>query len=442
MKNSKNEITRQTRRIIWSGICLAVFWWFFESATHVFIFHQGNLMTQVLSPRVHELWMRMVVVVLLMGFAFYARGVVIQRYKAGEKIRRAHAELNQIFNTAADGMRIIDKNFNMLRINQTFLKMSGLSEKETQGKKCFQVFPGPDCHTSECPLSRIMAGEKRIEHDIEKTRKDGRKIPCILTAMPFKNTQGELIGIVEDFKDITTRKLAEQALRKTNNELNEFVRIVSHDLKTPIFIIQGFSSKLQKKYSDRLDDKGREYIDRIIESAQRMDLLVTDLLALSRSEHLKYSFKNVSSYEVLDKVISSLGDRIREKRIEIIMPRDLPEICADRPRIYRVFENLIVNAIKYMGHPRHPRIEIGYEDLENFHRFFVRDNGIGIDPKHHREIFKMFKRVNDSPESKGSGLGLTIVEKVILAHGGKVWVESEKGKGATFYFTLPKEINR
>ncbi len=440
MKDKKTEIICQTRKIVWCGVCLALFWWLFESATHVFVFHQGDLITQILRPKPHELWMRTVVVVLLIGFAFYARSVVIQRYKAEEKTRSAYAELNQIFNTAADGMRVIDKDFNMLKYNQTFLKMIGVSEEEILGKKCYQVFPGPDCHTPECPLNKIMAGEKRVECDTLKRRQDGVEIPCIVTATPFRGPNGDLIGIVEDFKDITARKHAEERLQKANEELNDFVRIVSHDLKTPIFIIQGFSSRLYKKYKDRLDEKGLDYLKRIMSSARRMELLVLDLLSLSRSGHVIYSFKNISSCEIVGEIISNFQGKIREKGIEVIVSPDLPDICGDRDRLYRVFENLIVNAIKYMGDTQKPRIEIGYDDLGDSHQFFVRDNGIGIDPKYHKKIFEIFKRIDESPEDKGTGLGLTIVEKVVLAHGGKVWVESERGKGATFYFILPKEI--
>jgi two-component system CheB/CheR fusion protein len=116
----------------------------------------------------------------------------------------------------------------------------------------------------------------------------------------------------------------------------------------------------------------------------------------------------------------------------------LPEICCDRERIYQVFENLLVNAVKYGGNAGQPRIEIGYQDGGAYHQFYVKDNGTGIDPKFHRKIFEMFYRLNGAGGIEGTGLGLSIVERIIEHHGGKVWVDSEKGKGATFYFTVPK----
>jgi signal transduction histidine kinase len=122
-----------------------------------------------------------------------------------------------------------------------------------------------------------------------------------------------------------------------------------------------------------------------------------------------------------------------------VIPPDLPVIYADQARIYQVFENLLVNAIKYMGNTKNPRIDIGCEDRGKFHRFYVRDNGSGIDPQYHRKIFEMFYRLKETRAEDGTGLGLAIVDRIVRNHGGKVRVESEKGKGAAFYFNLPKK---
>jgi signal transduction histidine kinase len=120
------------------------------------------------------------------------------------------------------------------------------------------------------------------------------------------------------------------------------------------------------------------------------------------------------------------------------LAENLPLICCDRDRIYQVFENLLVNAVKFIGNTRTPRIEVGYEDKGALHQFYVRDNGIGIDSKYHARIFEMFQRLKEVEDKKGTGLGLAIVDRIVTSHGGTVWVDSEKGKGATFYFTLQK----
>jgi PAS domain S-box-containing protein len=146
---------------------------------------------------------------------------ILERKEAEAEARLASAELSQIFQTAADGMRVIDKDFNVLRINETFSRLSGRSEAEVVGKKCYEVFPGPLCNTPECPMVRVLGGEERVVCEVEKERSDGTKIPCIVTATPFRGPGGELIGIVDDIRDITDRKYAEEQREKLIVELQE-----------------------------------------------------------------------------------------------------------------------------------------------------------------------------------------------------------------------------
>jgi signal transduction histidine kinase len=170
-----------------------------------------------------------------------------------------------------------------------------------------------------------------------------------------------------------------------------------------------------------------------------MEVLVSDLLELSSIGRVVSTFQDVPSHEIVSHVTSGLQNRLKEKEIELVVAQNLPTIHCDGERIYQVFENLIVNAIKFMGDTEDPKIEIGNEDGETFHKFYVSDNGIGIDPKWHQKIFESFHRLKAIEDPEGTGLGLAIVDRIVNNHGGKVWVESEKGKGATFYFTLPKQ---
>ena len=239
-------------------------------------------------------------------------------------------------------------------------------------------------------------------------------------------------------QEVTQRKRVEEELRKKNEELENFVSVVSHELKTPIIGLQGFSSRLLAHCPEQMDKKGRDYLQQIQTCATRMESFVAELLALARIGQVVSTFEEVSSFDIAKDVGSRLRHRLKKEGIKLIIADHLPTICCDGKRISQVLENLIVNAIKFMGDSKNPRIEIGYEDRGRFHQFFVKDNGIGVDPKHHKEIFDMFRQLKEIDDEQGTGIGLAIVSRILNSHGGKVWVESEKGKGATFYCTLPK----
>ncbi len=238
-------------------------------------------------------------------------------------------------------------------------------------------------------------------------------------------------------QEIEERKRAELKLQQTNEEVKNFVQVVSHDLKNPIISIQGFSSRLIKNYKEMLGEKGLRYLDHIMTNAHRMELLVADLLTLSMIGRIELKLKEISCDELVKNLASSLQTRWKAKGIEFFFNNNLPTISCDGERLHQVFENLLVNAVKFVDHSRTPRIEIGYSDNEKFHVFYVKDNGIGIDPKHHRQIFEMFSRLKEIEDEEGTGLGLPIVHKIVSNLGGKVWLESEKGKGTTFSFSLP-----
>ena len=148
------------------------------------------------------------------------------------------------------------------------------------------------------------------------------------------------------------------------------------------------------------------------------------------------------SAEIIKDITTNLQDRLQEKGIEFVVAQNLPTIYCDRERIYQVFENLTLNAIKFILNTDNPKIEIIYEDKGEFHQFEVRDNGIGIDRKYHKKIFEMFHRLKEIEDEEGTGLGLAIVDRIVSNHCGKVWVDSEKGKGATFYFIVPKFLKK
>ena len=366
---------------------------------------------------------------------------ITERKRAEKAIRESEEKFKAITGSAKDAIIIMDNEGNISYWNEAAENIFGYSAHEALGKELHIFLAPQEYHHAyrQGILTFKTTGHGPAvgkTHELEAVRKDGTRFPIELSVSAVEiEEKWHATGIV---RDITARKQAEEELRKVNEELGNFAYVVSHDLKTPITFIQGFSSFLLENYQEKLEERGRTCLERIEANAQRMGTLVADLLALSRIGKVVSTFRDVSSLEIVRNVTSGLKDRLEVKGIECVVRNDLPTIHCDGERIYQVFENLLVNATKFMGDTKRPKIEIGYEDKVGFHEFYVRDNGIGIDPKYHRKIFERFHRLKEAEDQEGTGLGLAIVERIVNNHGGTVWVESEKGKGATFYFTLPK----
>ncbi len=209
----------RNQEVLKIGTLMLVILWLLESAIHAFIFKEGSFINNLFSLDLHEIWMRSIILIIFIIFICYTGNVISKLKKAENILKESQLELAQIFNTAADAMRVIDKEFNVVSVNDTFLKLAGLRKDEIIGRKCYESLSGSACHSPLCPVYQISSGKQRVEYDVEKKKKDGTSVYCILTATPLLNTRGDLIGIVEDFKDITERKKVEDELIKTRNEL-------------------------------------------------------------------------------------------------------------------------------------------------------------------------------------------------------------------------------
>ncbi|MEM7553108.1 MAG: ATP-binding protein [Cyanobacteria bacterium P01_A01_bin.84] len=236
--------------------------------------------------------------------------------------------------------------------------------------------------------------------------------------------------------EIVNRKLLHlnQELTRSNQELEQFGYIVSHDLREPLRMVTSFSKLLAQRYSGQLDAEADQIINFAVDGAERMESLIQDLLAYSRVDSQGRKFQSVNCEELLDRALSNLHLAIKETNAQII--RDaLPTVVGDGTQLIQLFQNLIANALKYHG-TELPIIQIGVTaELEQW-LFWVKDNGIGIDPQYSDRIFQIFQRLHTRQEYPGTGTGLAICHKIIKRHQGKIWVESEVGEGATFYFTL------
>lgn len=236
--------------------------------------------------------------------------------------------------------------------------------------------------------------------------------------------------------EVELAKRAEE-LANSNAELKQFAYIASHDLKEPLRMISNYLQLLKRRYKESLDEKAMEYIDTTVDGASRMHRLIDDILDLSRVGTHNFEFQMISCNEVLEQVIANLEVMINESGVKIECGQ-LPVVYADFSQLSRLFQNLIVNAIKFRS-KEEPHIVIHSERMENAWKFAIKDNGIGIDPIYLERIFLIFQRLHTRSEYPGTGIGLAICKKIVERHGGLIWAESELGKGSVFCFTIPDQ---
>jgi len=277
-----------------------------------------------------------------------------------------------------------------------------------------------------------------------------------LSARVKVNTKDEIGELASSFNQMTDnlveakvnveKKKAEVEeqkglLEEANKELDNFVYTVSHDLRAPLRGISGLADILEQDYVEKFDNQGKDYLSKIRKGAERMKQLIDDLLTLSRISRIKNPYEDVNMNELVSSVIDRIEFDIKQNKVELNIANNLPVMYCDRIKMQEVFLNLINNAIKFSSKNKdiNPRVEVGYNVRNEAHEFYVKDNGIGIDKKYHDEIFAIFKRLHAQEEYEGTGAGLSIVKKVIDDHAGSIWVDSELGKGAAFFFTIPKK---
>ncbi|MFB0517363.1 MAG: ATP-binding protein, partial [Candidatus Neomarinimicrobiota bacterium] len=250
--------------------------------------------------------------------------------------------------------------------------------------------------------------------------------------------------LIAQMEDITRRKVAEEALieqsealKRSNQELEQFAYITSHDLQEPLRMVSGYSQLLARRYQGKLDADADEFIAYLVDGANRMKRLINDLLTYSRVQRAGRDFEPTDSEAALDQALANLHAAIEEQGAEVSHD-PLPMVMADTSHLVQLFQNLIGNAIKFHGKDP-PNIHVSAKENESKWIFSVRDNGIGIDPQYADRIFRIFQRLHGREEYPGTGIGLAICKKIVEHHGGNIWVESQPGKGSAFYFDLSRK---
>jgi PAS domain S-box-containing protein len=320
-------------------------------------------------------------------------------------------------------------------------RIFGYSAAEMIGKSITVIAPPDRADEMLKILERIRSGE-RVEHfESVRRAKNGRLVNVSLTVSPVMDSSGKIVGASKIARDITERTLAAQAiaqhsdqLARSNADLQQFTYAASHDLQEPLRTVVSFTQLLSDRYKGKFDQEADEFIGYVISAAARMRLLIADLLNYSRIVHHEdVPFKDVSLNEAVDLAAHNLHLAIQESAATLEVSA-LPTLRADRVQMIQVFQNLISNAIKYRGEDS-PRIRIAAEQNGDEWVLSVCDNGAGIPNDYKEYIFGLFKRLHGS-EHAGSGVGLAICKSIVERHGGRIWVESEPGRGSTFKFSI------
>jgi PAS domain S-box-containing protein len=366
---------------------------------------------------------------------------VINDRKEKEKLlEKLLTRYHSFLETSSDGIHLIDKNGNLIEANESFCKMLGYSKIEIQHMNISDwdiKWPKEDLIT----LISVSIAQSSI-YQTKHIRKDGTIIDVEINAIGIQIDKIDYL--YASARDITERIENERTiaesniqLKKINTDLESFAFIASHDLKAPLNVVNGFLKLLQAQKESLTDAEKEEYLKYIMISVEQMNVLITDLLKYSRIGNNKDEYLKVNLTLLVKSIMMTLADTIEHNNASIHIGQ-LPFVFANQTLIYELFLNLINNALKYHDGSKPLQIEVGYTDKADMHQFFVRDNGLGIAAENLEKIFIMFKRLHIQSEFKGTGIGLALCKRIVESHDGNIWVESELGKGCTFYFTIKK----
>ena len=366
---------------------------------------------------------------------------------------QAELLLGALMNSVLDPIYFKDRDGRYVRINQALAERSGLDDPaEALGKTDFDFFTEAHARPAREDEQRILAtGEPLVNKEEKETWFDGRESWVLTTKMPWRDEAGNIIGTFGISRDITRRKLAQreareaaetlgqysQDLARSNAELERFAYIVSHDLTEPLRTVSSFCQLLQDRSGGALDDDANEYIEHAVAGAARMKALLDDLLRYSRVQRSKERRTDVDCQALLEEVRLDLKAAIEESGTTLSWD-EMPTIQADRTQLGQLLQNLIGNAIKYRG-TGPATVHVAAESRNDGWLFAVRDQGMGIAARDHKRIFEIFQRLHGRDEYPGTGVGLAICKRIVEGHGGRIWVESNAGRGSTFFFSLPTD---
>ncbi|NJR23021.1 MAG: PAS domain S-box protein [Richelia sp. CSU_2_1] len=355
-------------------------------------------------------------------------------------LQESEFKYRQIVELAEEGIWVIDSTGCTTYVNRAMARMLGCTESEMLGRMIFNFMDEGLKQGAEdkIELRKLGIAEK---HEFKFKHKNGKDVWTYMSTCPVMDEQDNLVSCVALVYNISDRKATEQQLlqltedlQRSNEQLEQFAYVASHDLQEPLRAVTSYAQLLAQRYQNNLDDRADKYINYIVGGATRMHQLINDLLAYSRSGRGK-EFELIDCNVAVQKSLGNLQIAIAETKAAIAC-EVMPTVMGDESQLVQLFQNLIGNAIKFCRHDI-PSIHISVSQQDREWQFSVRDNGIGIAPEYAERIFIIFQRLHSRREYDGTGIGLAICKRIVERHGGRIWVDSREGQGATFYFTIP-----
>jgi len=374
---------------------------------------------------------------------------ITERKQTEEALRISQRKYSDLVQQSPDAIISLDKLGNFLSFNPAAEHLSEFSAQEVIGRNFTKVgiLAKESIAKSLSEFGLTLTGAERQPFDLIITRKDKSHVHMEANGRLIKQ-KGQKTWIQVTLRDITERRQAEQELeklnkdlesavwelRRANKELQEFAYITAHDLKTPLRGIGTLANWISTDYADKFDEQGKKQVRLLVGKAKQMSALIDDILQYSRLGHTNPETRPVDLNTALSEVIDGIDP---PENIRITIENELPVLMCEKTQITQVFQNLLSNAVKYMDKSE-GQIKVGCIVQDGFWKFSVADNGPGIDEKYFKKIFKIFQTLNPNDRADSTGIGLSIVKKIVELNAGIVWVESQPGQGSTFYFTLPK----
>jgi len=366
------------------------------------------------------------------GFIVVARDVT-ERRRADERFRVLCENSPIGLYIAQDGVFVY--------VNPQFEQYTGYSAAEILGARPLQLVVEEDRQGVRDKAVKMLKGESSGEYEFRIVNKAGhtRWIRETVVSTEYNGRRATLGNYI----DITERKNAEAKqeetlaeLARSNEELEQFAYVASHDLQEPLRMVSSFTQLLGQRYRGKLDADADEFMDYMLDGAGRMQGLINDLLAYSRVGRRGKPFEPADLNDICSRALANLQTAIDESGVTITVDQ-LPRLVVDQTQMGQLFQNLVGNAVKFRGEAA-PKVRVACRREEDTWHFVVADNGIGIDPQYLERIFVIFQRLHGKAEYPGTGIGLAICKKIVERHGGRIWVESEPGKGSRFHFTIPQ----